>query len=108
MSGYRKLGYREQVVGGLAHGGHHYDRPAVQPALHNSGDALDGRGGLDRGTAEFHDDHDWAVMFGRSRSRESARSIHQSSSPSEYISSAFKTAAPAAPRMVLWPKAMNL
>ena len=33
---------------------------------------------------------------------------HQSSIPSECISSALSTAAPAAPRMVLWPSATNL
>ena len=52
-------------------------------------DTLDGFRRFDGRAAELHDDH-------------------QSSSPSEYISSAFRTAAPAAPRMVLWPSAMNL
>ena len=55
----------------------------------DAGDTLDGGGGFDGGAAKFHDDH-------------------QSSIPSEYISSAFSTAAPAAPRTVLWPQATNL
>ena len=55
----------------------------------DAGDAFDGGGGFDRSAAEFHDDH-------------------QSSIPSECISSALSTAAPAAPRMVLWPRATNL
>ena len=79
----------QQLVGGLAHGGNHHDGMAVHPRLHDAGDAFDGGGGFHRGAAEFHDDHD------------------QSSSPSECISSAFSTAAPAAPRTVLWPSATN-
>ena len=58
-------------------------------ALHDAGDAFDGGGRFDRRAAELHDDH-------------------QSSIPSECISSAFSTAAPAAPRMVLWLSATNL
>src|SRR5438105_4186209 len=79
----------QQLVRGLAHGGNHDDRMLLGARFHDGGDASDGGGGFDGGTAEFHDDH-------------------QSSSPSEYISSALSTAAPAAPRTVLCAKAMNL
>ena len=68
----------QQLVGGLAHGGNHHHGPAIETALDDAGDALDGFGGFDGGAAELHHDH-------------------QSSSPSECISSAFNTAAPAAP-----------
>ena len=79
----------EQAVGGLSHGGNHHHRFAVQPGFYDAGYAFESRRGFDGRAAEFHDDH-------------------QSSRPSEYISSAFNTAAPAAPRTVLWPSAMNL
>ena len=62
---------------------------ARRARLHDAGDAFDGGGRFHRRAAEFHDDH-------------------QSSIPSECISSAFSTAAPAAPRTVLWPSATNL
>src|SRR5579864_261714 len=79
----------QQPVGSLAHRGHHHYRPAFQPGFDDSDDPFDSFGGFHRGPAEFHDDH-------------------QSNNPSEYISSALRTAAPAAPRMVLCPIAMNL
>ena len=60
-----------------------------QPLAHNVRDALDRLRRFDGRPAEFHHDH---------RSRY----------PSAFISSAFSTAAPAAPRTVLWPSAMNL
>ena len=60
----------------------------VLAGAHNAGDAFDGGGALHRGAAELHDDH-------------------QSSIPSECISSAFRQAAPAAPRMVLWLSTTN-
>ena len=80
---------RQQFVGGLAHGGDHHHGAALFASLDNPGNAFDGGGGLHRGAAEFHDDH-------------------QSSIPSECISSAFRTAAPAAPRIVLWESTTNL
>src|SRR5580704_142301 len=89
MPAHREIRDLEQSVGGLAHGGNHHHWLAVQPGLYDPGYALQSRRGFDGRAAEFHDDH-------------------QSSSPSEYISSAFNTAAPAAPRTVLWPIAMNL
>ena len=79
----------QQLVGGLAHGGDHHHGMAVPRALDDAGDAFDSGGRFHRRAAEFHDDH-------------------QSSIPSECISSALSTAAPAAPRMVLWPRATNL
>ena len=79
----------QQLVGGLAHGRNHHYRPAVGAGFDDRRDALDGGRGFHRRAAEFHDDH-------------------QSSIPSECISSALSTAAPAAPRTVLWPSATNL
>src|SRR4051812_11324072 len=78
----------QQLVGGLAHGRYDNHGPLVHARFHDRGDAADRGGGFDGGSAEFHDDH-------------------QSSRPSEYISSALRTAAPAAPRTVLWPRATN-
>src|SRR5581483_7079221 len=83
------LGDGEELVGGLPHGGDDHDGAAMLDGFDDAGDAFDGDGGLDGGAAEFHDDH-------------------QSSIPSECMSSALSTAAPAAPRMVLWPRATNL
>src|SRR5579885_105120 len=82
------VGDGQQLVGGLAHGRNHHHRPARQPGPHDPGDPFDRGGRLHRGAAELHHDH-------------------QSSIPSEYISSALSTAAPAAPRTVLWPSATN-
>ena len=79
----------QQLVGGLAHGRNHHHGPALRARFDDAGDAFDGGGRFHRRAAEFHDDH-------------------QSSIPSECISSAFSTAAPAAPRTVLWPSATNL
>src|SRR6266446_9820889 len=79
----------QQLVSGLAHGRHHHYWLLFRAGFHDRGDASDGAGGFDGRAAEFHDDH-------------------QSSNPSEYISSALRTAAPAAPRTVLWPRATNL
>src|SRR5438270_6910203 len=79
----------EEFVSGLSHGGDHHHRPAVLTRLDDPGHAFDGGGTLHGGAAEFHHDH-------------------QSSIPSECISSAFRTAAPAAPRMVLWLSTTNL
>ena len=79
----------EQLIGGFAHGGDDNHGTTSCARFDDSGDAFDGGGGFDRTAAEFHDDH-------------------QSSIPSECISSALRTAAPAAPRMVLWPRATNL
>src|SRR5690242_38164 len=82
-------GDRQELVGGFAHGGNHHYRPPGFAPFDNTGDTLDGGGRLDRGAAELHHHH-------------------QSSIPSECISSAFNTAAPAAPRMVLWVSTTNL
>src|SRR2546422_7672533 len=79
----------QQLVSGLAHGRHHHHGLLFRAGFHDGGDASDGAGGFDGRAAEFHDDH-------------------QSSNPSEYISSALSTAAPAAPRTVLCPRATNL
>ena len=81
-AGNRGLGDSQQLVGRLAHGRNHDDGLLVHARFDNRSHASDGDGGFDRGPAEFHDDH-------------------QSSKPSEYISSALSTAAPAAPRTVL-------
>src|SRR5260370_39788578 len=82
-------GDREQLVGGLPHGGNYDHGPTRFAGAHDAGNTLDGSGGLHGAAAELHDDH-------------------QSSIPSECISSAFSTAAPAAPRMVLWLSTTNL
>src|SRR5262245_47623655 len=79
----------QELIGGLAHCRDDHDRLLFRAYLHDRSDARDSGGGFDGGPAEFHDDH-------------------QSSNPSEYISSALSTAAPAAPRTVLCPKAINL
>ena len=89
LAGDRRRGDGQQLVGGLDHGRDHHDGLLPNSRFDNRGDPSDGGGGFDRGPAEFHDDH-------------------QSSSPSEYISSALSTAAPAAPRTVLCPNATNL
>src|SRR5512132_122823 len=73
---------REQLVGGLPHRGDDHHGTLGFARADDAGDALNCSGGLDRGPAELHDNH-------------------QSSIPSECISSAFSTAAPAAPRIVL-------
>ena len=72
----------QQFVGGLSHGGNHHHRAALRARLDDTGNALNSGSRFHRGAAELHHDH-------------------QSSIPSECISSAFKTAAPAAPRIVL-------
>src|SRR5262249_32812713 len=79
----------EELIGGPPHGGCHYHRAMRFARADDAGDALDSGSALDGGAAELHHDH-------------------QSSIPSECISSAFKTAAPAAPRMVLWLRTTNL
>src|SRR5712692_6038549 len=79
----------EQPVRSLPHRRDHHHRPAVQPGAYDRRHAFDGRRRLQRRAAELHDDH-------------------QSRNPSEYISSALSTAAPAAPRMALWPSATYL
>src|SRR5580700_3945107 len=89
LAGNRQISNLQQAISGLSHCGNHHHRLAIQPGADDSNDALDRFAGLDRGPPEFHD-------------------YHQSSSPSEYMSSALSTAAPAAPRMVLCPSAMNL
>ena len=82
LAGDGGLGDGEELVGGLAHRGDDYDGMEIGAGFDDGCDALDGGGGFDGRTAEFHYDH-------------------QSSSPSECISSALRTAAPAAPRIVL-------
>src|SRR6266851_9298565 len=79
----------QQSIGGLAHRRYYNYGPTIPPFPHDGRDPLDGGGGFDRRATEFHHDH-------------------QSSSPSECISSALSTAAPAAPRIVLWVSATNL
>src|ERR1017187_5108682 len=79
----------QQLVGGFAHGRNDDHWPAVGAGFDDRGDALDGGRRFHRRAAEFHDDH-------------------QSSIPSECISSALSPAAPAAPRTVLWASATNL
>src|ERR1035438_5323765 len=71
-----------QLVGGLTHGRNADVRPAAGAGFDDRPSALDGGRRFHRRAAEFHDDH-------------------QSSIPSECISSAFSTAAPAAPRTVV-------
>src|SRR3954452_6284237 len=85
----RGIGNGQELVGGLAHGGNDYYRMPLLAGLDDTGDALNRGGTLYRAAAELHHDH-------------------QSSIPSECISSAFNTAAPAAPRMVLWLSTTNL
>ncbi len=89
MAGDGGAGDFEQLVGGFAHRGDDDDGMAGEAGFDDGGDAFDGGGGLDGGAAELHDDH-------------------RSSRPSESMSSALRTAAPAAPRTVLWPRATNL
>ena len=89
LAAHRQIRDLEQAVGGFSHGRNHHHRLAIEPGFYDAGDTFESRRGFDGRAAEFHDDH-------------------QSSSPSEYISSAFNTAAPAAPRTVLCPRAMNL
>src|SRR5881227_390094 len=79
----------QQLVRGLPHRRDHHHGLLLDARVHDGCNASDSGCGFDGGAAEFHDDH-------------------QSSSPSEYISSALSTAAPAAPRTVLWPRATNL
>ena len=59
--------------------------------LDDGGNARDSFLRFDGGSAEFHYDHQSLVR-----------------KPSDAMSSAFSTAAPAAPRIVLWPQATNL
>ena len=84
-------GFRDgqQLVGGLAHGRDHHHRAASLALPHDPRNAVDGGCRLHRRAAELHHDH-------------------RSSIPSECISSALSTAAPAAPRTVLWPRQTNL
>src|SRR4051794_26535298 len=86
---YRVFRDGEELVRSFSHSGNHENRLTLQARAHNGGDALNGCGGLDRRAAKFHNDHPFR-------------------SPSEYKSSPFRTAAPAAPRMVLCPHARNL
>src|SRR5579885_1363855 len=80
---------RQELVGGLAHGRDNHHRPLCDARFDDACHPRDGLSGFDGGAAEFHHDH-------------------RASQPSECISSAFSTAAPAAPRTVLWPSATNL
>src|ERR1700691_1623075 len=83
------VSHRQQLVGGFSHRRNHNDRTPVQPLADNARDAPDGLRRFDGRSAELHHDH-------------------QSRYPSAFITSAFSTAAPAAPRTVLWPSATNL
>src|SRR4051794_320938 len=85
----RGAGDGEQLVRGLSHRGDDDHRPFCLAGTNDAGDSLNRSGRLDGGPAKFHDDH-------------------QSSIPSECINSAFRTAAPAAPRIVLWLSTTNL
>ena len=83
----------DQSIGHLGHRGHDdHRRSSAGMLLELRLDDLDDAGhrvGIrDRGAAELHDD------------------VHRK--PSRCMSSAFRTAAPAAPRIVLWPSATNL
>ena len=63
MAAHCEMSNVEQVVGGLAHGGHHHHRTPLQSRLHDPSNALDGFGGFDGRAAEFHDDH-WLINLG--------------------------------------------
>ena len=84
----------DQPIGHLRHRRDDDDRRRVvrrarrELVAHDGDDPVHRLGVGDRGAAELHDD------------------VH--SRPSRCISSAFRIAAPAAPRIVLWPSAMNL
>src|ERR1700682_5287021 len=77
-----RIGEAQQLVGGFAHRRDYHHGGALAAGFYDAGNTLDGGGGFHRRAAEIHNNH-------------------QSSIPSECISSAFNTAAPAAPRMVL-------
>jgi hypothetical protein len=53
----RAIGDFEQPIGRFAHGRDNYNGPPVEPRFYDSGNALDGLGRFDGGSAEFHDDH---------------------------------------------------
>ena len=105
----RPAAHREQPVGDLdiaetttTGGGsaRRARRPSTMPIS-----AADGVRVGDRRAAEFH--HDVASHRSVSLPQLHAADAHHSS-PSACISSAFRIAAPAAPRIVLWPSATNL
>ena len=105
----------EQLVGDAGHGGD--DDGGVLAAAAAAGDdgggALDGAGVLDRGAAELHDDEVWAGGAGGVIGGDHAVTAVARGMPSlvEFAerarSSALRTAAPAAPRMVLWERTTN-
>ena len=77
----------DEAVGRIAHRGHDDDRPLVARAPDDRRETFERGGVLDRRAAELLDD--------------------QSSSPLTTAYSAFRTEAPAAPRTVLCPSAVN-
>ena len=92
ITGSRAAGQREQRVGDTAERGD--DDHARAPLGFDDGtDTREGRRRRDRGSAELHHDHDAAPP---------------ASQPRAASSSAFRIAAPAAPRIVLWPRATSL
>src|SRR6185437_7650009 len=88
----------QKLVRHLGHGAHHHDRrkALVAAALHNAGGAIDGNSIFDGGPAELH--HNELVHAGTATG---------SSFPSETSNSAFSSAAPAAPRIVLCESTVN-
>src|SRR5450755_2414395 len=106
------VGQRQQIVGGLAHGGDHHHRAAFLARLDDARNAFNGGGRFHRAAAELHDDHQSNIpcIISPTSLLSSVQHpfYHQSNIPSECISSAFNTAAPAAPRTVLWVIATNL
>src|SRR5438105_15954524 len=58
----RSACHRQQLIGHLSHGADNNDRLLRGVGLHDGGRALNCFGILDRGTAEFHDDHRWEVL----------------------------------------------
>ena len=52
-----RSGHGQQLVGNPGHGADHNERALDHARFHNAGDAIDGRGILDRGATELHDDH---------------------------------------------------
>src|SRR2546425_7943445 len=75
----------KQLVRGPSHGRNHDDGPAVQARLDDRGDSVGGGRRLPRRAPQFH-------------------YPPQLTTPPERIPSALRTAAPAAPRIVLWPR----
>src|SRR5207249_841183 len=58
----RSACHRQQLIGHLSHGADNNDRLLRGVGLHDGGRALNCFGILDRGAAEFHDDHRWEVL----------------------------------------------